>query len=105
MKILPQGAESFHADRQTDMAKLIVAFSNFVNAPKSKVYKMNNLKLEETVFRNIQMFCSKTEKQMFSCKGNFYFCVFFSICLSILHKRTDTKHMRTHFFFSLPLHS
>ena len=34
MKILPVGAE-FHADRQTCMAKLIVAFRNFANAPKT----------------------------------------------------------------------
>ena len=36
----------------TDMAKLILAFSNFANAPKSKVCKMNKLKLEETLFQN-----------------------------------------------------
>jgi hypothetical protein len=52
MKILPVGAELFHAegqtdsrkmdgqtdrgtDRQTDMAKLIVAFGNSANAPKN----------------------------------------------------------------------
>jgi len=60
------------------MKKLIVAFSNFANTPKIKVLKkINNLKLEETIFRNIQMFCSKTKKQMFSWKKkNFYFCVF-----------------------------
>jgi hypothetical protein len=29
------GAELFHADEQTDMTKLIVAFRNFANAPKS----------------------------------------------------------------------
>jgi hypothetical protein len=42
MKILPVGAELFHADsrtdrqveRQTDMTKLTVAFRNFANAPK-----------------------------------------------------------------------
>jgi len=33
-KIRPVGAELFHADRQTDMAKLTVAFRNFANAPK-----------------------------------------------------------------------
>ena len=37
-KIRLVGAESFHADRQTDgktdMKKLIVAFRNFANAPK-----------------------------------------------------------------------
>ena len=43
MKIRPVGAELFHADRRTDreadrwtdMKKLIVAFRNFENAPKT----------------------------------------------------------------------
>ena len=34
MKIRPVGGELFHADGQTDMTKLIVAFRNFANAPK-----------------------------------------------------------------------
>jgi hypothetical protein len=35
MKIRPVGAKLFHAaDGQTNMTKLIVAFSNFANAPK-----------------------------------------------------------------------
>ena len=38
MKILPVGAELFHADgrtdRQTDIMMLIVASGNFANAPK-----------------------------------------------------------------------
>jgi len=34
MKIREIGAELFHADGQTDMTKLIVAFRNSVNAPK-----------------------------------------------------------------------
>jgi len=34
MKIRPVGAELFHADGQTDMMKLTVAFRNFSNAPK-----------------------------------------------------------------------
>ena len=29
------GAELFHADGQTDMTKVIVAFRNFANAPKN----------------------------------------------------------------------
>ena len=36
MKIRPVGAEIFHAERRTDMTKLIVAFRNFGNAPKIK---------------------------------------------------------------------
>ena len=39
MKIRPVGAELFHAERrtdgQTDMTKLIVAFRDFANAPKT----------------------------------------------------------------------
>jgi hypothetical protein len=36
MKIRPVEAELFHADRRTDMTKLIVAFRNFANAPKNE---------------------------------------------------------------------
>jgi hypothetical protein len=35
MQIRRVGAELFHADKQTDMTKLIVAFRNFANAPKN----------------------------------------------------------------------
>ena len=35
MKIHPVGVELFHADGETDMTKLIVAFRNFANAPKT----------------------------------------------------------------------
>ena len=35
MKILSVGAEMFHADGQTDVTKLIVAFRTFANAPKN----------------------------------------------------------------------
>jgi len=31
-----RGAEFFHADRQTDMTKLLVAFRKFANAPKNE---------------------------------------------------------------------
>jgi len=34
MKIRLVEAELFHADRRTDMTKLIVAFRNSANAPK-----------------------------------------------------------------------
>jgi len=33
MKILPVGAEFFHANGQTDVKKISVAFGNFANAP------------------------------------------------------------------------
>ena len=35
MKIRPVGADLFHADRRTDMTKLIAAFRDFSNAPKN----------------------------------------------------------------------
>ena len=35
MKIRSVGAEFFHADRRTDMTKLVVAFRNFANVPKN----------------------------------------------------------------------
>jgi hypothetical protein len=35
IKIRPLRAELFHADVQTDMTKLIVAFRNFAIAPKN----------------------------------------------------------------------
>jgi hypothetical protein len=36
VKIWPVGATLFGADGQTEMTKLIVAFRNFVKAPKNK---------------------------------------------------------------------
>jgi hypothetical protein len=35
MEVRSVGAELFHADRRTDMTKLIVAARNFANAPKN----------------------------------------------------------------------
>ena len=35
MKILPVGAEFWHADGQTDMTKPIVAFRDFAEAPNN----------------------------------------------------------------------
>jgi len=36
-KIGPMGGELFQTDRRTDMTNLIVAFSNFANAPKNTI--------------------------------------------------------------------
>jgi hypothetical protein len=36
MKIRPVGAELFHVDGRTDIAKLIVAFRNFASTPKKQ---------------------------------------------------------------------
>jgi len=50
MKIRPVGAELFHADGQTDMTKLIVAFRGFSNAPKKSCESMKwNLLLHKGV--------------------------------------------------------
>jgi hypothetical protein len=35
MKLCPMGTELFHADGQMNMTKLLVAFRNFLNTPKS----------------------------------------------------------------------
>ena len=35
MKVRPVGVDLFHADGQTDMTKLFVAFRNFANEPKN----------------------------------------------------------------------
>jgi len=37
MKILAVGAKLFHTDGRTDMTQLIVAFRNFLKAPKENV--------------------------------------------------------------------
>jgi hypothetical protein len=42
IKIHPLGVELFHVDGQTDMTKVIVAFRNFANAPKSNRDKGKN---------------------------------------------------------------
>jgi hypothetical protein len=51
MKILPVGAELFHADRLTDMAKRTVAFGNSAKGPKkhSRQYSACGLSMFYTV--------------------------------------------------------
>jgi hypothetical protein len=39
IKILPMGAELFHADGRIDMTRLLVAFRNFANASKRVTVK------------------------------------------------------------------
>jgi hypothetical protein len=38
IKIRPVGAEMFHADGQTDMPQVIIAFRKFANAPEEVLY-------------------------------------------------------------------
>jgi hypothetical protein len=51
MKTTPVGAELLHADRQTDITKLIVAFHNFSGAP-------TNLYMVTKADENIQSFAN-----------------------------------------------
>jgi phosphotransferase system IIB component len=46
MTIRAVGGESFHADGQTDMSKLTVAFRNFTKAPKKEQKTSNNTNLK-----------------------------------------------------------
>jgi len=43
MKIRPVGTELFHADGQTDMAMIIVAFRNFAKGPQIIAYSTDHL--------------------------------------------------------------
>ena len=43
MKIRPVGAELLHANRRTDITKLIVALRNFANAPKNTQAKATDI--------------------------------------------------------------
>jgi hypothetical protein len=57
MKIRPVGAELFHAYRQTDMAKLIVAFRNFSNASKQSIVSTTQSKPIDPHTRNAEAVC------------------------------------------------
>jgi hypothetical protein len=47
MKIHPMGVELFHADRGTDMTKLIVDFHNFANAPNREIWLLIDIPTSE----------------------------------------------------------
>ena len=51
IKIRPVGAQLFHADRRTDMTKLIVAFRNFAYLPKDAIKNRNDVAGPETRLR------------------------------------------------------
>ena len=65
MKIRPVGAELFHmdgrTDRETGMTKLIVAFRNFVKAPKNRYGELCLLVLATT--KRIKTSVYKIKKQ------------------------------------------
>ena len=71
MKLLPVGTELFHADGQTDMVKLIVAFRNFVSELKKnclyenlrKIYCLEHFTLSKLSNKVLKM----KSKAMFSC--------------------------------------
>jgi len=46
MKIRPVGNELFHGDGWTGTMKLIVAFRNFANAPKTAAYNTSQQETE-----------------------------------------------------------
>ena len=56
IKFHPVGAELFHAEGQTDMTKLIVAFCSVANAPKNKTRSPCNVKCSSVItltYRNL----------------------------------------------------
>ena len=54
IKIRPVGTKLFHADGQTDMTKLIVAFRNIVNAPtKNKTKRLNSCIGQQGYFKKV----------------------------------------------------
>jgi hypothetical protein len=44
------GRQLFHADRRTELTKLIVTFHNLVNAPNKKIYKLKKVSDSNTLF-------------------------------------------------------
>jgi hypothetical protein len=56
-KIRPVGAELFHADRRTDMTKLIVAFRDFVKASKNQSVNHQSVKLTDKHNHSYLMYC------------------------------------------------
>ena len=74
MKILPVGAELFHADGQTSVAKLIVVFRNFANAPKNY-----SLAKKETSFcRHYKFKQTLTNKRIIKSISSFSLFLFHS---------------------------
>ena len=58
MKIRPEGAEMFHADRRTDMTKLIVTLHNYANAPKnSGLHHQLTLQVPVICTENMKKIC------------------------------------------------
>jgi hypothetical protein len=49
MKIRAVGAELFHADRRTDMTKLIATFRNFAKAPQNATVETSKLRTKELI--------------------------------------------------------
>ena len=60
MKTRPVGADLFHADEQTGVTKLIIAYRNFVNAPKTCQYKISGLWMAE-------LYATETDLEFWGC--------------------------------------
>ena len=58
MKIRPVGAELLHADRRTDMTKLVVAFGSFANASEKSSQWENSV-----CFDSGKGYCNRNMKQ------------------------------------------
>jgi len=56
MVIHPVGAELLHADRRTDITKLIVAFRSFANAPKKRGATFKDLKFTRNDLKEISKY-------------------------------------------------
>ena len=67
MKIPPMGAELLHADRRTDMTKLIVIFRNFANVPK----KVSLKRKRSHHHILICVLWGPSIKEIFTGKGNY----------------------------------
>ena len=101
IKIRPMGAELFHADGQTDMTKLTVAFRNFGNAPKNRTpYIYNTRYFFQSCYRRMPHKITKKFRRwlhIFICRSkgwNFriLFCLSqFLVCQNIFPKDICTR--------------
>jgi hypothetical protein len=69
MKIRPVGGELFHADGQTEITKLTVAFRNFVNAPNNNLSVQNMCNSKERASGHFKPFALQSNSQL---KFGFY---------------------------------
>ena len=78
MKIRLVGAELLHADGQTDVAKLTVAFRNFANAPQNY-----------SLVKNDTPSCTLYKFRQTLLNKRIYIYIFFKFSLFLFHSSTD----------------